>query len=83
MTTDLWYLALAAGLTAALWIPYIACQVMTNGLLAPENYVDPKPRPVPAVGPARAPRLPERGRELRAVRGAGHRPPTSPARPTR
>ena len=50
MTTDLWYLALTAGLTAALWIPYIACQVMTNGLLAPENYVDPKPRPVPLWG---------------------------------
>ena len=41
MTTDLWYLALTAGLTAALWIPYIACQVMTNGFLARENYVDP------------------------------------------
>ncbi len=50
MTTDLWYLALTAALTAALWIPYIACQVMTNGLLAPENYVDPKPRPVPLWG---------------------------------
>ena len=33
MTTDLWYLALTAILTAALWIPYIACQVMTNGFL--------------------------------------------------
>jgi uncharacterized MAPEG superfamily protein len=50
MTTDLWYLALTAILTAALWIPYIACQVMTNGFLAPENYVDPKPRPVPLWG---------------------------------
>ena len=50
MTTDLWYLALTAGLTAALWIPYIACQVMTNGFLAPENYVDPAPRPVPLWG---------------------------------
>jgi uncharacterized MAPEG superfamily protein len=50
MTTDLWYLALTAGLTAALWIPYIACQVMTNGFLAPENYTDPKPRPVPLWG---------------------------------
>ena len=50
MTTDLWYLALTAGLTAALWIPYIACQVMTHGFLAPENYVDPKPRPVPLWG---------------------------------
>ena len=50
MTTDLWYLALTAGLTAALWIPYIACQVMTNGPLSGENYVDPKPRPVPLWG---------------------------------
>ena len=50
MTTDLWYLALTAGLTAALWIPYIACQVMTNGVLARENYVDPVPRPVPLWG---------------------------------
>jgi uncharacterized MAPEG superfamily protein len=50
MTTDLWYLALTAMLTAALWIPYIICQVMTNGFLAPENYVDPTPRPVPLWG---------------------------------
>src|SRR5580704_16809317 len=50
MTTDLWYLACTAMLTAALWIPYIACQVMTNGFLAPENYVDPAPRPIPLWG---------------------------------
>ena len=50
MTTELWYLAATALLTAALWIPYIACQVMTNGFLAPENYVDPAPRPVPLWG---------------------------------
>src|ERR1700744_3440173 len=50
MTTDLWYLACTAMLTAALWIPYIVCQVMTNGFLAPENYVDPAPRPVPFWG---------------------------------
>jgi len=37
-------------LTAALWVPYIACQVITNGALAPTNYVDPKPRPVPLWG---------------------------------
>jgi uncharacterized MAPEG superfamily protein len=37
-------------LTAALWIPYIAAQVMTNGFLKPENYVDPTPRPVPLWG---------------------------------
>src|SRR5580693_1821942 len=47
MTTDLWYLACTAILTAALWIPYIACQVMTNGPLSGENYVDPAPVPCP------------------------------------
>jgi len=31
MTADLTYLAYTAVLTAGLWIPYIACQVMTNG----------------------------------------------------
>jgi uncharacterized MAPEG superfamily protein len=50
MTTDLWYLALTAMLTAALWIPYIICQVRTNGPLSGENYVDPAPRPVPLWG---------------------------------
>ncbi len=50
MTTDLWYLAFTALLTAALWIPYIVCQVMTNGFLEPPNYVDPTPRPVPLWG---------------------------------
>jgi uncharacterized MAPEG superfamily protein len=50
MTNDLRYLALTAILTAVLWIPYIVCQVMTNGFLAPENYVDPAPRPVPLWG---------------------------------
>ena len=50
MTTDLTYLAWTALLTASLWIVYIAAQVMTNGFLTPENYVDPKPRPVPLWG---------------------------------
>jgi uncharacterized MAPEG superfamily protein len=50
MTTDLTYLALTAILTAALWIPYIVCQVMTNGFLEPPNYVDPEQRPVPLWG---------------------------------
>src|SRR5271156_2117795 len=50
MTTDLTYLAYTAMLTASLWIPYIVCQVITNGFLAPENYVDPAPRPVPLWG---------------------------------
>lgn len=50
MTTDLTYLAWTALLTAALWIPYIAAQVSINGLLAPVNYVDPTPRPLPLWG---------------------------------
>ncbi len=50
MTTDLKYLAFTAMLTAALWIPYVVCQVMTNGFLAPANYVDPTSRPVPLWG---------------------------------
>jgi uncharacterized MAPEG superfamily protein len=50
MSPELKYLALTAMLTAALWIPYIAAQVMTNGALSPQNYVDPTPRPVPLWG---------------------------------
>lgn len=50
MSTDLKYLAFTAMLTATLWIPYIAAQVMANGFLAPQNYVDPTPRPVPVWG---------------------------------
>jgi len=50
MTTDLRYLAYTAMLTAALWIPYVVAQVMTNGFLAAPNYVDPTPRPVPLWG---------------------------------
>ena len=37
MTTDLQYLAYTALLTASLWIPYIVCQSMTNGLLSPQS----------------------------------------------
>jgi uncharacterized MAPEG superfamily protein len=50
MSTDLKYLAFTAMLTAALWIPYVVCQVMTNGFLQPPNYVDPAARPVPLWG---------------------------------
>ncbi|HEX3486490.1 MAG TPA: MAPEG family protein [Micropepsaceae bacterium] len=50
MTTDLSYLAYTAILTAVLWIPYVVSQVVTNGFLAPPNYVDPTPRPVPLWG---------------------------------
>lgn len=50
MTTDLRYLACTAILTAALWIPYVVSQLMTNGPLEPANYKDPSPRPVPLWG---------------------------------
>jgi hypothetical protein len=51
VTTDLKYLVYTAMLTAALWIPYIVCQVRTNGPLQPSNYADPGlPRPVPPWG---------------------------------
>ena len=50
MSIELKYLALTALLTAALWIPYVICQVTTNGPLSGENYVDPTPRPVPLWG---------------------------------
>ena len=50
MTTDLKYLVYTAILTSALWIPYIVCQVMTNGLMTPANYIDPTPRPLPFWG---------------------------------
>ncbi len=50
MTPDLTYLAYTAMLTAALWIPYVVSQVMTNGPLRPSNYVDPTQRPLPAWG---------------------------------
>jgi len=50
MTADLTYLAYTAVLTAALWIPYVVCQVLTNGPLTPGNYRDPTPRPLPLWG---------------------------------
>jgi uncharacterized MAPEG superfamily protein len=50
MSTDLKYLAFTAILTASLWIPYVVCQVITNGALKPPNYVDPTPRPLPLWG---------------------------------
>src|SRR5579863_4616455 len=50
MSPELKYLALTALLTGSLWIPYVVCQVMTNGALQPANYVDPTPRPVPLWG---------------------------------
>jgi uncharacterized MAPEG superfamily protein len=50
MSIELKYLAFTALLTASLWIPYVVAQVKTNGFLAPENYVDPKQRPLPLWG---------------------------------
>ena len=50
MSTDLKYLAFTAILTASLWIPYVVCQVMTNGGLKPANYIDPTQRPLPFWG---------------------------------
>jgi len=50
MSTELKYLAFTALLTASLWIPYVIAQVKTNGFLIPENYVDPKQRPLPFWG---------------------------------
>jgi len=50
MSPELKYLALTALLTGSLWIPYIVCQVVTNGTLQTVNYVDPTPRPVPLWG---------------------------------
>ena len=72
MSSELNILALTAMLTASLWIPYIVCQVMTNGPLSAENYVDPTPASGSETGAnLRAPRLPECGGTFRAVRGAG------------
>jgi len=50
MSPEIKYLALTALLTGSLWIPYIVAQVVTNGPLQPENYVDPTPRKVPLWG---------------------------------
>ena len=50
MTTDLKYLAYTALLTALLWVPYVVCQVQTNGFLKPVNYKDPTIRPMPLWG---------------------------------
>jgi len=50
MTIDLRYLAYTAILTAALWIPYVIAQLVTNGPLKPANYVDPAQRPLPLWG---------------------------------
>ncbi len=50
MSTELEYLAFTALLTASLWIPYVAAQLIRNGPLQPANYVDPAQRIVPLWG---------------------------------
>src|SRR5271155_4396548 len=50
MTKNLRNLAKPAILTAALWIPYVIAQLVTNGPLKPANYVDPAQRPLPLWG---------------------------------
>jgi uncharacterized MAPEG superfamily protein len=50
MSTELTYLAYTAIFTGSLWVVYIASQVLTNGPLTPQNYIDPTPRPVPLWG---------------------------------
>ncbi len=80
MSTELKYLALTAMLTASLWIPYIVAQVMTNGFLSAENYVDPTPRPVPLWG-KRAERAYINAVETFAPFAASWSSFSSPARP--
>jgi uncharacterized MAPEG superfamily protein len=50
MSIELKYLAYTALLTTSLWIPYVVAQVRAHGPLIPENYLDPKPRPLPFWG---------------------------------
>jgi uncharacterized MAPEG superfamily protein len=50
VSTDLKYLAFTAILAASLWIPYVVAQVTANGPLAPPDYADPTPRPLPPWG---------------------------------
>ncbi|MDA0368229.1 MAG: MAPEG family protein [Proteobacteria bacterium] len=38
MTVELWYLFAASVLLAMLWIPHIVGQVVTKGLLTPDDY---------------------------------------------
>lgn len=48
MTPDLTWLAWTAILTAVLWIPYIAGQAITSGMITADRYRDPTPPEVPA-----------------------------------
>ena len=40
MTPELWYLFFTSIVLTILWVPYIIGQVMTNGMLRPEEYVN-------------------------------------------
>ncbi len=40
MTPELWYLFLTSVLLAILWIPHIVGQVVTDGLLKPQEYIN-------------------------------------------
>lgn len=50
MSPDLKYLAFTALLTAALWIPYVVCQVVTKGAPTAQDYRDPTPPRLPLWG---------------------------------
>jgi uncharacterized MAPEG superfamily protein len=50
MSPDLRYLAYTALLTACLWIPYVASQLVTNGFPKPADYIDPTLRDLPDWG---------------------------------
>ncbi len=65
MSVELKYLALTALLTAALWIPYIVCQVLTNGFLSGESHVDPRCDPCRFGGSAQPGRNSMRSRPSR------------------
>lgn len=44
MTSELWYLALVAALTALMWIPYVLNRMMVRGIVDTVGYPDaPKP----------------------------------------
>jgi uncharacterized MAPEG superfamily protein len=40
MTVELWYLFAASVLLAVMWIPHIIGQVVTSGLLTPDDYTN-------------------------------------------
>ena len=53
MSADLKYLAFTAILTASLWIPYVVCQVTTNGTPDASKLYRPHATPASVVGQAR------------------------------